>query len=46
MKKTYNHYIDGKIVATYPQNKNKQTLEQRIERAKRAQRDARLVNFY
>lgn len=46
MKKTYKHYIDGVHVATYEQNKKKQTLKQRIERAKRAQRDARLVNFY
>lgn len=44
--KTYNHYIDGKKVATYKEPlTNKRTFAQCVESAKRARRDARLVNI-
>jgi hypothetical protein len=46
MNNTYNVIHNGKIIATYPQPTNKkQTLRERIARAKFARRNARLVNI-
>lgn len=45
-QKTYNHYMDGKLVATYKQPlTSKRTFTQCLESAKRSRRDARLVNL-
>lgn len=45
-QKTYNHYIDGKLVGTYKQPlTSKRTLAQCLESAKRSRRDARLVQI-
>jgi len=41
----YNHYIDGKLVATYSDKPKYRTLEQCIAAAKRSRRDARLVQI-
>ena len=41
---TYNHYIDGKKVATF-KDKSGMTLKQKIQRAKRAERDSRLLKM-
>ncbi len=45
MQKTYNHYVNGKLVATYNQNEatKRKNLKQIIERRKYAERDARLL---
>ncbi len=44
--KTYNHYIDGKLVGTYKEPLTKRrTLAQCFESAKRAGRDVRLVQI-
>ena len=46
MPKTYNHYIDGQLAATYNQNEKRPlTLKEKIQRAKRAHTDARLVRI-
>ena len=39
----YKHYIEGKLAATY--DRPKQSLKEQIEAAKRARRDARLVQI-
>jgi hypothetical protein len=44
--KTYNHYIDGKLVGTYKEPlTNKRTFKQILGARKRRDRDARLVNI-
>lgn len=49
MIKTYNHYQDGKLVATYNEPialaRRKLTLKETIANHKRARRDARLVQI-
>ena len=49
MNKTYNHYQDGKLVATYSEPvaiaRRKLSLSEVIANHKRARRDARLVNI-
>lgn len=48
-QKTYNHYQDGKLVATYNEPialaRRKLSLIEMIANHKRARRDARLVNI-
>jgi len=47
--KTYNYYINGKLAATYEDTpvlpRKKQTFTERLQAAKRARRDARLVQI-
>jgi len=49
MHKTYNHYQDGKLVATYNEPvvlaRRKLSLSEKIANHKRARRDARLVRI-
>lgn len=49
MIKTYNHYQDGKLVATYNEpialTRRKLSLTESINTYKRARRDARLVQI-
>lgn len=47
MSKTYNHYVEGKLVATYNQSERPRfkSLKEIIQRRKYAQRDARLVQI-
>ena len=43
MSKSFKHFVDGEHVATYNEERRKQTLKEKIERAKRARKDARLA---
>lgn len=49
MSKTYNHYQDGKLIATYNEPaalaRRKLSLSEVIANHKRARRDVRLVNI-
>jgi hypothetical protein len=48
-QKTYNHYSEGKLVATYNEPvalaRRKLSLTETIQNYKRSRRDARLVNI-